>query len=66
MSNCEKRSAYPNPGVEAQSASFPPLVTLDDGPAQDPDDQWMKAYVKPAKEEEKVAAVSAAATTATG
>lgn len=54
LSKCEKRSAYPNPGVEAQSASFPPLVTLDDGegPAQDPNDQWMKAYSKP-KEDEK-------------
>ncbi|KAF4522641.1 hypothetical protein B566_EDAN011040 [Ephemera danica] len=60
LAKCGKRSAYPIPGIEAQSASFPPLVNLDDGdePNQDPNDQWMKAYVK-GKDEEKTTSAGA-------
>lgn len=39
--------------LQSQSASFPPLVTLDDNDDvdEDPSDQWLKAFV-PRKEDE--------------
>jgi hypothetical protein len=57
LAKCERKSAYPTPAkakaATIQSASFPPLVTLDDADnaGEDPSDQWLKAFVPSRKEE---------------
>ena len=57
LAKCERKSAYPTPAkakaATIQSASFPPLVTLDDADnaSEDPSDQWLKAFVPSRKEE---------------
>ncbi|PSN40036.1 hypothetical protein C0J52_17092 [Blattella germanica] len=51
LARCERKSAYPSPAAAKaatiQSASFPPLVTLDDADnaSEDPSDRWLKAFV---------------------
>lgn len=52
--SCNKKTAYATSFVdELQSASFPPLVTLDDveNASEDPSDRWLKAFVATRKEE---------------
>ncbi|PNF37871.1 hypothetical protein B7P43_G07399 [Cryptotermes secundus] len=57
LAKCERKSAYPSPAkakaATIQSASFPPLVTLDDADnaSEDPSDRWLKAFVPSRKEE---------------
>ncbi|XP_069703661.1 uncharacterized protein [Periplaneta americana] len=57
LAKCERKSAYPSPSAAKaatiQSASFPPLVTLDDAEnaEEDPSDRWLKAFVPSRKEE---------------
>ncbi|XP_065341827.1 uncharacterized protein row [Cloeon dipterum] len=54
LDECEKKSAYPKPGIQAQSASFPPLINLDEGISEeDQNDKWMQAYVNKSKDEER-------------
>ncbi|XP_049774602.1 uncharacterized protein LOC126162254 [Schistocerca cancellata] len=54
---CDEKTAYPEPYcpkiVELSSASFPPLVTLDDtdNVSEDPSDRWLKAFVPPRKDD---------------
>ncbi|XP_063217587.1 uncharacterized protein LOC134528163 isoform X2 [Bacillus rossius redtenbacheri] len=52
LAHCKRKSAYPSPAhakaATIQSASFPPLVTLDDAEensSEDPSDRWLKAFV---------------------
>ncbi|XP_054288383.1 uncharacterized protein LOC129004035 [Macrosteles quadrilineatus] len=48
---CKRKSAYPTPEraaqctLQGQSASFPPLVTLDEEEAEDHEEKWMRAFV---------------------
>ena len=57
LARCERKSAYPSPAAAKaatiQSASFPPLVTLDDADnaSEDPSDRWLKAFVPSRKED---------------
>ncbi|XP_067003652.2 uncharacterized protein [Anabrus simplex] len=57
LANCERKSAYPTPAHAKasmiQSASFPPLVTLDDAEnaSEDPSDRWLKAFVPSRKDD---------------
>nr|CAD7425052.1 unnamed protein product [Timema monikensis] len=57
LTRCERKSAYPSPAhakaATVQSASFPPLVTLDDADnaEDDPSDRWLKAFVPSRKDE---------------
>lgn len=52
--HCKRRIAYPNPeraaqyAVQMQSASFPPLVNLDDMEqgSDDASNKWLRAFVK--------------------
>lgn len=53
LEECERRTAYPTPGIQAQSASFPPLVNLDGGNSDDLHNKWMQAYVVKNKEDAK-------------
>lgn len=54
---CGQKTAYPEPYrpkiVELSSASFPPLVTLDDtdNVSEDPSDRWLKAFVPSRKDD---------------
>ncbi|XP_059476655.1 uncharacterized protein LOC132197399 [Neocloeon triangulifer] len=54
LEECEKKSAYPKPSIQAQSASFPPLVNLDEGVSEeDQNDKWMKAYVHKGNDDDR-------------
>lgn len=53
LEECERRTAYPTPGIQAQSASFPPLVNLDGGNSDDLHNKWMQAYVVKNKDDAK-------------
>lgn len=49
MTDCRRKSAYPSAEravqntMQGQSASFPPLVTLDD---QETEEMWQRSYVQ--------------------
>nr|XP_018895749.1 PREDICTED: uncharacterized protein LOC109029651 isoform X1 [Bemisia tabaci]XP_018895750.1 PREDICTED: uncharacterized protein LOC109029651 isoform X1 [Bemisia tabaci] len=59
LAQCKRKSAYPSAEraaqntVQSQSASFPPLVSLDDADAADPTDRWLRAFVTPNENAEK-------------
>jgi len=53
LEECERRTAYPTPGIQAQSASFPPLVNLEGGNSDDLHNKWMQAYVVKNKDDAK-------------
>ncbi|XP_039279025.1 uncharacterized protein LOC111049879 [Nilaparvata lugens] len=44
--DCGRKSAYPSTTLQSQSASFPPLVNLDDHDHEgDANDKWLQAFV---------------------
>lgn len=54
LANCKRKSAYPSPEraaqctLQGQSASFPPLVTIDEeGDTQDNEEKWLRAFAQP-------------------
>lgn len=54
LADCKRKSAYPSPEravqctLQGQSASCPPLVTLDEeDDAQDNEEKWLRAFAQP-------------------
>uniref|UniRef100_A0A1B6KNR9 C2H2-type domain-containing protein n=1 Tax=Graphocephala atropunctata TaxID=36148 RepID=A0A1B6KNR9_9HEMI len=53
LAECKRKSAYPSSEraaqstLQGQSASFPPLVTLDEEDTRDNEEKWLQAFTQP-------------------